>query len=116
MPWIDHYVRRDGTQVRAHWRSAAGSGIGVLVFGALLLVMVGYRGQGAVDTGQTGPAPARTVHYPITFSPTAGRAHASAPQPTVSYPIKFSDVPRTAPRPQSTVSYPIRFPSSGNGR
>lgn len=115
MPRIGSYVRRDGTQVRAHWRSAAGSGTGVLMFGVFLLVIGGYRGQGAADTGQTGPAPAQTVHYPITFPPAAGRAHA-APRPTVSYPIKFSNVPRTAPRPQSTVSYPIKFPSSGNGR
>jgi hypothetical protein len=116
MPWIDSYVRRDGTPVRAHWRSAAGSGTGVLIFGAFLLLIAGHHGHAAAGTSHIGPAPARTVHYPITFPPVAGRAHAAVPQPTVSYPIKFSDEPRTMARPENTVSYPIRFPSSGNGR
>ncbi len=96
MPWVQEYVKADGTQVRAHWRSAAGSGTGVLVFGLILLAAAGYHGHTPADAGQTGPTPARTVHYPITFAPVAGH-----PQHAV---------------PRSTVSYPIRFPSKGSER
>ncbi len=116
MPWIDRYVKADGTTVRGHWRSAAGSGTAVLMFGVLLFVAAGNHGQASADPEHTGPAPARTVHYPITFPPAKGHPHHTAPRPTVSYPIKFSDAPRTQPRPHSTVSYPIRFPSSRSGR
>ena len=116
MPWIRSYVRSDGTPVRAHHRSAAGSGTGVLVFGVILLAAAGYHGHSPADAGRTGPVPARTVHYPVTFPPMRGQVRAAVPQPSVSYPIRFSETPRTAPRPRSTVSYPIRFSSSGSGR
>ncbi len=94
MPWIDGYAKSDGTNVRGHWRSPAGSGTQVLLFGAAALLVMGYHGHGASSTDHTTPAPAHTVHYPI----------------------RFSDTPREVSRPRSTVSYPITFTSAGSHR
>ncbi|MFK0197776.1 hypothetical protein [Streptomyces lavendulae] len=98
MPWINGYVRSDGTPVKGHVRLPAGARrettlLGLFVTGGLIL------GNGTTTAGAgTGTELPR-------------------PQPTVVYPIKWpAREKQTQPRPTPTVSYPIVFPGTGNGR
>lgn len=97
MPWVNPYVRKDGTPVRGYSRWAPGARREMAILAVVGLMAVGIgNGNVTVGTGNgTGPRPQSTVHYPITF-----------------------DTERTmkVKRPQPTVSYPIRFPAADGGR
>ncbi|GAA3280210.1 hypothetical protein ACFXB4_24060 [Streptomyces lavendulae] len=102
MPWINGYVRSDGTPVKGHVRLPAGARrettlLGLFVIGGLIL------GNGTTTAG-AGTGTGTGTELP-------------RPQPTVVYPIKWPAWEKqTQPRPTPTVSYPIVFPGTGNGR
>lgn len=120
MPWIGSYTKRDGTEVRAHWRSPAGARTQTALLAVVVLVVIGMSGGTGSDTGshRKTPEPRQTAQYPIKFRESGGKARKATPRPGVSYPIKFPrrGVKERKPQPRSTVSYPIRFPSSGGDR
>lgn len=96
MPYIEPYVKGDGTRVRGHYRWAAGARKEMTIFAVVALAVVGM-GSGTAGVGGGGQSP--------------------APNSTVRYPIKFEDQPRKAgPEPKETVSYPIKFPSAEDER
>lgn len=89
MPWVQLYVRSDGTPVRGHSRSAPGAKRETMIFGFVALAVLGLGNTNVSTTG--GEKPPR-------------------PQPTVSYPIRVDNVPPVRPpEPRPTVSYPIRW-------
>ncbi|MFF0190796.1 hypothetical protein [Streptomyces sp. NPDC005244] len=116
MPFIQKYVRSDGTPVRAHYRWAQGARreMTIIAFAALAAVSFGHNGGQAAQNSGPQKAPAQ---YPILFSENVGRAPRGVePRPTVSYPIKFDTPKPTVKRPTPTVSYPIDFSTLGSGR
>ncbi|MDK9497632.1 hypothetical protein QEZ40_002574 [Streptomyces katrae] len=108
MPWINTYVKSDGTKVSGHLRLPPGARRETAVLG-LIVAGVFIFGNGPTTAGagagadagqglpqpQSQPVPASTSIYPI-------RWPAWENQP--------------APRPEPTVSYPIVFPSPVSGR
>lgn len=119
MPYIEKYVKADGTVVRRHHRWAAGARheMAILAVAAVAIVGIGNgNGNGNISTGTgSGQAPPqKAATHPITFAD-KDRAVKPRPQKSVTYPIRFPEVERK-PVPRRSVSYPIRFETSGNGR
>lgn len=112
VPWINAYVKSDGTKVSSHFRLPPGARretavLGLIVAGVFIFgngpTTAGAGAGAGTDAGQglpqnqnqNQPVPASTSVYPI-------RWPAWENQP--------------APRPEPTVSYPIVFPSPVSGR
>ncbi|KJY47447.1 hypothetical protein VR46_03430 [Streptomyces sp. NRRL S-444] len=100
MPWINGYVRSDGTPVRGHIRLPVGARrettlLGLFVIGAFVLGGGTTTAGAGAGTGQELPRPQSTVVYPIKWP---------------------AWEKQTQPQPTPTVSYPIVFPSTGSGR
>ena len=92
MPWVDGYVRADGTKVRGYSRWAAGARNEMAKIAVFGLVVLGFGGGTAATTSGSSsgelPKPKSSVVYPITF-PGQDAKPAPRPTPTVSYPIRF---------------------------
>lgn len=111
MPFIDEYVKADGTRVRSHYRWPPGARrqLAILV-GVAAAVLVMSESGGAAGNSDGTPRQPRpmTTTYPIQWEGMEEQAARSAPKPTVSYPIRFPGMERKArPVPKPTVSYPI---------
>ncbi|MEU6389685.1 hypothetical protein [Streptomyces sp. NPDC046939] len=114
--WIDRYWRRDGTEVRAHSRWAAGGRREVAVFVAVAAVVVigGNSVQPASDAAGSTPGTSRTSRPPGD----SGRADPGGPKgrprptPTSVYPVRLPGWEEPGKQPRPTVSYPIRYPRS----
>ncbi|GGY11983.1 hypothetical protein GCM10010358_75470 [Streptomyces minutiscleroticus] len=119
MPYIEEYVRADGTRVRRHYRWAAGARREMTIVAAAALAVVGFGNTSTQAGHATSPRPGTgpDVTYPIRFDQADDHApKVSVPRPTVSYPITF-DTPKTKPpAPQPSVSYPIDFSTMGTTR
>jgi hypothetical protein len=72
VPWIDPYVKRDGTQVRGYHRSAPGGRGAVAVLALLVVAGIG-SGNVTVDKGD-GKAPVpKAVVYSVEHQPAPGQ-------------------------------------------
>ncbi|RSS45833.1 hypothetical protein EF912_28030 [Streptomyces sp. WAC07061] len=116
MPWINAYVKSDGTKVSSYFRLPPGARretalLGLIVAGVFIFgngTTTAGAGAGAgTDAGQGSPQiqnQNQTQTQPV-------------PASTPVYPIRWpawENLP--APRPEPTVSYPIVFPSPVSGR
>ncbi|MFB7148799.1 MULTISPECIES: hypothetical protein [Streptomyces] len=93
MPWINDYVRSDGTPVKGHSRLPAGARretalLGLIVAGVIVFGNGTTTAGAGAGSGQELPRPESTVVYPIKW-PAWENHQAPLPQPTVSYPIVF---------------------------
>ncbi|OEV10901.1 hypothetical protein [Streptomyces nanshensis] len=116
MPYIEDYVRADGTRVRGHYRWAAGARHEMALFAVAAMTIIGI-GNGATSTAadsQQPQRPEKTATYPIRFSD-SGQAVKPQSQKPATYPIRFPKAERK-PATQRSVSYPIHFQTIGSGR
>ncbi|MEU9773507.1 hypothetical protein [Streptomyces sp. NPDC047968] len=93
MPWINDYVRSDGTPVKGHVRLPAGARrettlLGPFVIGAFILGNGTTTAGSGAGAAQELPRPQPSMVYPIKWL-TWENQQAPLPQPTVSYPIVF---------------------------
>lgn len=88
MPWVNGYIRGDGTRVRGYSRWAAGARreMSTLVLFGVAVAVIGSAPSSSGGKGEL-PRPSSTV-YPVKF-PGWNKAPAPRPRPTVSYPIPW---------------------------
>ncbi|MGI5450780.1 hypothetical protein ACQEVM_34420 [Streptomyces sp. CA-243310] len=111
VPWINAYVKSDGTRVSGHLRLPPGARretalLGLIVAGVFILgnspTTVGADAE--PRQGLPGPQPQSQP-----------RSQSTSVRPV--YPIKWPAWEnRPAPRPEPSVSYPIVFPDTASGR
>ena len=92
MPWVNDYVRADGTKVRGYSRWAPGARSEMAKLALFGLLVLGFGGGTAATSSGSGsgelPKPKSTAVYPITF-PGQNAKPAPRPSSTVSYPIPW---------------------------
>ncbi|OQQ13113.1 hypothetical protein B0675_39475 [Streptomyces sp. M41(2017)] len=116
MPFIEKYVKSDGTVVRSHYRWAPGARREMTIVAAVAVAVVAFGHNGGQAAQDTEPRKA-PGQYPVLFSENSGRSPRGAePRPTVSYPIKFDSPKVMVKRPAPAVSYPIDFSTLGSSR
>jgi len=116
MPFVQPYVRSDGTPVRGHSRWAPGARREMTVFAVFGLAVLGI-GNASTGVGANSTSPEPSVTYPVRFEHSTNRApQSTVPRPTVSYPVEFDMPALERPAPQPSVLYPVDLSALGGAR
>ncbi|MFE5807906.1 hypothetical protein [Streptomyces sp. NPDC056491] len=100
MPWINTYVKSDGTKVSGHLRLPPGARRETALLGLIVAGVFIFGNSSTTAGADAAPGP-----------------ELPQPQSTSIYPIKWPAWEnQPTPRPEPTVSYPIVFPTTASGR
>lgn len=105
MPWINTYVKSDGTKVSGHLRLPPGARRETALLG-LFVVGVFVLGNSPTTAGADAE-PRQGLPRP------QPRSTSVQPMYPITWPAWEN---RPTPRPEPTVSYPIVFPDTASGR